>query len=157
MKPSNIIVEGRPTLGRATLVDFGLARSERLDPSLRDLPVGTARYLSPEQAGLLNRPVEATSDLYAVGAVLFEALAGRPAFDGASVGEVLRQHLTARPRLRTTGVEVPRALEEVVARLLQTDPQDRYQSAESAREDLRAIEAALARGEQDPELVGGRA
>ena len=155
VKPSNIVVEGRPTLTRATLVDFGLARSERLDPSLRDLPVGTARYLSPEQAGLLNRPVEATSDLYAVGAVLFEALAGHPAFDGASVGEVLRQHLTSRPRLRTTGVEVPRALEEVVARLLQTDPQDRYQSAESAREDLRAIEAALARGELDPELVAG--
>ncbi|HEY0096580.1 MAG TPA: AAA family ATPase, partial [Archangium sp.] len=155
VKPSNIVVEGRPTLTRATLVDFGLARSERLDPSLRDLPVGTARYLSPEQAGLLNRPVEATSDLYAVGAVLFEALAGHPAFDGASVGEVLRQHLTTRPRLRTTGVEVPRALEEIVARLLQTDPQDRYQSAESAREDLRAIETALARGEQDPELVAG--
>ncbi len=155
VKPSNIVVQGYPTVTHATLVDFGLARSERLDPSLRDLPVGTARYLSPEQAGLLNRPVEATSDLYALGAVLFEALAGHPAFDGASVGEVLRQHLTPRPRLRTTGVEVPRALEEVVARLLQTDPQDRYQSADSAREDLRAIELALARGEQDPELVAG--
>jgi signal transduction histidine kinase/serine/threonine protein kinase/tetratricopeptide (TPR) repeat protein len=155
VKPSNIIVEGRPTLTRATLVDFSLARSERLDPSLRDLPVGTARYLSPEQAGLLNRPVEATSDLYAVGAVLFEALAGHPAFDGATVGEVLRQHLAARPRLRSIGVEVPRALEEIVARLLQTDPQDRYQSAESAREDLQALEEALARGEQDPELVTG--
>ncbi|WP_306817875.1 protein kinase domain-containing protein [Archangium lipolyticum] len=155
VKPSNIIVEGRPTLTRATLVDFGLARSERLDPSLRDLPVGTARYLSPEQAGLLNRPVETTSDLYALGAVLFEALAGHPAFDGTSVGEVLRQHLTPRPRLRGVGIEVPRALEEVVARLLQTDPQDRYQSAESAREDLQAIEKALSRGEQDPELVAG--
>ncbi|MET0406312.1 MAG: AAA family ATPase, partial [Cystobacter sp.] len=155
VKPSNIIVDGFPSLTHATLVDFGLARSERLDPSLRDLPVGTARYLSPEQAGLLNRPVEAPSDLYALGAVLFEALSGHPAFDGTSVGEVLRQHLTARPRLRATGVEVPRALEEVVARLLQTDPQDRYQSAESALADLRAIEQALARGEQDPELVTG--
>ena len=157
VKPSNIIVEGHPTLSHATLVDFGLARSERLDPSLRDLPVGTARYLSPEQAGLLNRPVEATSDLYAVGAVLFEALAGHPAFDGTSVGEVLRQHLTPRPRLRSTGVEVPRALEEVVARLLQTDPQDRYQSAESALADLRALAEALARGEQESAAGGGRA
>ncbi|EPX60986.1 hypothetical protein D187_001638 [Cystobacter fuscus DSM 2262] len=155
VKPSNIIVDGFPNVTHVTLVDFGLARSERLDPSLRDLPVGTARYLSPEQAGLLNRPVEATSDLYALGAVLFEALAGHPAFDGTSVGEVLRQHLTSRPRLRATGVEVPRALEEVVARLLQTDPQDRYQSAESAREDLRAIAVALAQGDQDPELVAG--
>ncbi len=154
VKPSNIVVEGRPLL-RATLVDFGLARSERLDPSLRDLPGGTARYLSPEQAGLLNRPVEATSDLYSVGAVLFEALAGRPAFDGPSVGEVLRQHLAARPKLRTAGVEVPRAFEELINRLLQTDPQDRYQSAESVLADVRAIEEALSHGEAEPELVTG--
>lgn len=154
VKPPNIIVEGRPLM-RATLIDFGLARSERLDPSLRDLPGGTARYLSPEQAGLLNRPVEPTADLYSVGAVLFEALAGRPAFDGASVGEVLRQHLAARPKLRGEGVEVPRALEELIGRLLQTDPQDRYQSAESVLADVRAIEEALAQGEVDPELVTG--
>jgi signal transduction histidine kinase/tetratricopeptide (TPR) repeat protein len=154
VKPSNIIVEGQP-LERATLVDFGLARSERLDPSLRDLPVGTARYLSPEQAGLLNRAVEATSDLYSAGIVLFEALAGRPAFDGSSVGEVLRQHLAARPKLRSSGVEVPRALEKLVGRLLQTDPADRYQSAESALADLRALDEALAQGEAEPELVTG--
>jgi signal transduction histidine kinase/tetratricopeptide (TPR) repeat protein len=154
VKPANIIVEGQP-LERATLVDFGLSRSERLDPSLRDLPVGTARYLSPEQAGLLNRPVEATSDLYSVGIVLFEALSGRPAFDGSSVGEVLRQHLAARPKLRSGGVEVPRALEELVGRLLQTDPTDRYQSAESALADLRALDEALSHGEADPELVTG--
>ncbi len=154
VKPSNLIVEGQP-LERATLVDFGLARSERLDPSLRDLPVGTARYLSPEQAGLLNRPVEATTDLYSVGIVLYEALSGRPPFDGASVGEVLRQHLAARPKLRSGGVEVPRALEELVGRLLQTDPTDRYQSAESALADLRSLAEALSQGEAEPELVTG--
>jgi len=154
VKPSNVMVSGEP-LAHAILLDFGLSRSERLDPSLRDLPVGTARYLSPEQAGLLNRPVEASSDLYSVGIVLFEALSGRPAFDGTSVGEVLRQHLAARPRLRVVGVEVPRALEELIARLLQTDPQDRYQSAESALADLRDLEDAMAHGQAEPELITG--
>jgi serine/threonine protein kinase len=107
------------------------------------------------QAGLLNRTVEPTSDLYSVGIVLFEALTGRPAFDGGSVGEVLRQHLAARPKLRSGGVEVPRALEELVGRLLQTDPTDRYQSAESALADLRALDEAISHGEAEPELVTG--
>ncbi|NVJ24829.1 AAA family ATPase [Myxococcus sp. AM011] len=154
VKPTNLIVSGHP-LSSATLIDFGLARSERLDPSLRDLPVGTARYLSPEQAGLLHRPVEATSDLYSAGVVLFEALSGGPVFAGDSVGEVLRQHLAARPRLRAVGVEAPRALEEVISRLLQTDPSDRYQAASSALADLMELEEALARGQVEPALVTG--
>nr|BDT37465.1 ATP-binding protein [Myxococcus sp. MH1] len=154
VKPANLIVSGEP-LSRATLIDFGLARSERLDASLRDLPVGTARYLSPEQAGLLHRPVEATSDLYSTGVVLFESLAGVPVFTGDSVGEVLRQHLSARPRLRAVGVDAPRALEELVSRLLQTDPSDRYQSAASALADLLELEDALSQGHAEPELIIG--
>ncbi|RKH57451.1 GAF domain-containing sensor histidine kinase [Corallococcus llansteffanensis] len=154
VKPSNVLVRDHP-LSSAWLTDFGLARSERLDPSLRDLPVGTARYLSPEQAGLLNRPVETPSDLYAVGLVLFEALSGRPALEGTSVGEVLRLHLDSHPRLRAVGVEVPLAMEELIARLSQTDPRDRYQSAEAALADLNALEAALSRGEAEPALVTG--
>ncbi|MGE6758477.1 ATP-binding protein [Corallococcus interemptor] len=154
VKPSNILVRDHP-MSAAWLTDFGLSRSERLDPSLRDLPVGTARYLSPEQAGLINRPVEAPSDLYAVGLVLFEALSGRPALEGATVGEVLRLHLTAHPRLRPVGVEVPLAMEELIARLSQTDPRDRYQTADAALADLDALEAALSRGEAEPALVTG--
>ncbi|QSQ13019.1 protein kinase domain-containing protein [Myxococcus landrumensis] len=154
VKPSNLIVSGEP-LSHATLIDFGLARSERLDPSSKNLPVGTARYLSPEQSGLLHRPVEATSDLYSAGVVLFEALFGGPAFSGDSVGEVLRQHLIARPRLRALGVDVPRALEELISRLLQTDPSDRYQSARSVLADLMELEDALGHGQPEPALVTG--
>ena len=94
VKPANVIVNQGASLREATLIDFGLARSTRLDGSIRDQWVGTAQYLSPEGAGLLNQDVTACSDLYSIGIVLFECLAGRPPFEAQNVGEVLRQHMT---------------------------------------------------------------
>ncbi|MGE5295417.1 MAG: serine/threonine protein kinase, partial [Solirubrobacterales bacterium] len=82
IKPANIIIdEGKP-LRRAVLTDFSLAPAVRLTASMRDRLVATARYVSPEQAGLLDFEVGERSDLYSVGAVLFECLAGRPLFPG---------------------------------------------------------------------------
>ena len=78
LKPSNIIVNEDPELRRATLIDFGLSRSNRIQSSIRDLPLATVRYLSPEQAGLIDGEISERSDLYSAGAVLFECLAGRP-------------------------------------------------------------------------------
>jgi two-component system sensor kinase len=156
LKPANLIVDEETPLQRATIIDFGLARSARLDPSLRDQPVGTARYMSPEQAGLLDHDKDERSDLYSAGIVLFECLAGRVPFQGETVGEVLRQHLTVRPpELRSLGLAVPRALDEVIQRLLRKDPRDRYQTAEAARADLDAIADALERGIAEPALVVG--
>ena len=156
VKPANVIVnEGTPLL-EATLIDFGLARSPRLDASIRDQLVGTAQYLSPEGAGLLDQEATACSDLYSAGIVLFECLAGRPPFDGESVGEVLRQHMTIQPpELRSLGLKVPRVLDEVIQRLLRKDPRDRYQSAEAAVVDLEVIREALQQGESEPALVVG--
>ncbi len=148
-------MKGLP-LREATLIDFGLARSTRLDASIRDQWVGTAQYLSPEGAGLLDQEVTACSDLYSAGIVLFECLAGRPPFEGKSVGEVLRQHMTVQPpELRGLGLSVPRVLDEVIQRLLRKDPRDRYQSAEAVVADLTAIAEALERGESEPALVVG--
>jgi signal transduction histidine kinase len=158
VKPANVIVATDPGLGdpAATLIDFGLARSGRIDVSVRDEPVGSVRYVSPEQAGLLDANVDERSDLYSSGALLFESLAGRPLFNGDSITEVLRQHMTAQtPDLRGLGVTVPRALDELLRRLLQKDPRDRYQSAEGALADLRAIGAALAEGRRELSLVLG--
>lgn len=156
VKPSNVIVSGEASLARAVLIDFGLSRSSRLAAALRAEPAGTALYMSPEQAGLIDAEVDPRSDLYSLGILLFECLAGRPPFAGTSITEVLRQHLTSRPpELAQLGVRVPRSLDAVLQRLLMKDPRDRYQSAEGALADVTELERALARGVSEPAVVVG--
>ncbi|MDQ6839118.1 MAG: serine/threonine-protein kinase, partial [Actinomycetota bacterium] len=156
VKPTNVMVDSDDPVQHAVLIDFGLAKSAGLDPSVRDEPVGTARYLAPEASGLLDVGADERADLYSFGVLLFECLAGRPPFDGSTVGEVLREHLTTpAPPLRSLGVMVPRALDEVVARLLRKDPGERYQSAEAALVDLEQIAAGLAQGTTDPQVTVG--
>ena len=157
VKPANVIVRGSDVVEGAQLIDFGLARSAVLDASLRDERVGTARYLAPEAAGLIDLGVDHRSDLYSVGILLFESLAGRPPFGGDTVGEVLRHHLnTPPPHLRALGLAVPRALDGVVQRLLGKDPGERYQSAAAALADVEQIAAAMAAGDVEPAVTPGR-
>ncbi len=156
VKPSNIIVGEESPLVRATLIDLGLARTEWLHPEIRDVPVGTVRYMSPEQAGLIERSPDERSDLYSAGVVLYECLAGRPLFSGTTLGEVLRRHLsTSVADFGALVGEVPRAVNQVLGRLLTPDPDDRYQSADAALADVSSIVAALGRGEPEPRIVVG--
>ena len=156
VKPANVIVNDGSPLREATLTDFGLTHNSNLNASAQDEWVGTAQYLSPEAAGLLDQEVTACSDLYSAGIVLFECLAGRPPFPGHSVGEVLRQHMTMQPpELRSLGLTVPRVLDEVIQRLLRKDPRDRYQTADAVVADLAVIATALQRGESEPTFVIG--
>ncbi len=155
VKPSNLLIGPDSPPEHITLIDFGLARSGQLDASLRDVPVGTIAYMSPEQAGLIHSEIGERSDLYSAGIVLFECLAGRPPFVGKTVGDVLRQHLTAKPeRLHGRG-RVPRALDDVVQHLLEKDPRDRYQSAAAVLADLDDIAKDLEGGIQEPAVVVG--
>ncbi|MDQ2649240.1 MAG: diguanylate cyclase, partial [Actinomycetota bacterium] len=157
IKPSNVLISNEDTELRAELIDFGLARSSRLDGSVREELVGTARYLAPEAAGLLDLPVDERSDLYSVGALLFECCTGQPRFAGGTVGEVLRQLLnSAPPSLRALGITVPRAWDGALQRLLAKDPDARYQSATSALADLRELSSALEAGIAEPPLTLGR-
>ena len=156
VKPENVVVEEDARGEHVRLIDFGLARSSVLDASVRDLPVGTVTYVSPEQAGLIHAEVGERSDLYSTGILLFECLAGRPPFEGSTVAEVLRQHLVAPPpALRRAGVSVPRALDDLVRRLLAKDPRHRYQSAAAVLTDLEDIAAALEQGVREPAVVVG--
>ena len=96
IRPVNIIVGEEMSLAGAVLVDCDLVRITQFDASADERSLETARYRSPEQAGSLDYEVAETADLYSAGVVLFECLAGRPPFEGDSVGGVLLQHMTAR-------------------------------------------------------------
>lgn len=157
VRPSNVIVEpAAGTIGRATLGDFGVAQLARVGGTIPESRLRTARYASPEAAGLVSYQVDERSDLYSAGAMLFECLGGRPLFQGETVGEVLRQQLTQPvPLLRSLGIPVPGALDEVLQRLLMKEPGDRYSSARAVLADLGQIAGALESDHPGPAVVVG--
>ncbi len=138
LKPGNVLVEDS---GRAAIGDFGVARS--LAGSGLTLPgtvVGTLDYLSPEQAR--GEEVDARTDLYALGIILYEMLTGELPFAGGSQAEVLAQRITGSARdLGGAGVAVPRSLAAIVRKLLERDPDRRYQSAREVLADLDRLDA----------------
>src|SRR5690606_27134950 len=118
--------------------------------------VEAARSISPEQGGLIDQDVAETSDLYSAGITLYHCLSGVCPIPGDEVGTILIAHMTETvPRLRTLGVELPAALDELIARLLRKEPRARYQSAQAVLADLSAIWEGGSSGEPDPEVVIG--
>jgi tetratricopeptide (TPR) repeat protein len=151
--PSNIVVTGD---GRAWLVDP--APVEPVPDELRaiDRSLEAARYRSPEQAGVVDDPVDTRSDLYSFGAVLFECVTGRPLHDARDTGELLRAYLLEpSSSVRAAGIDAPRVLDEIIGRLLQKDPSDRYATCAAVLQDLLELERRLERGERDPGFVIG--
>jgi beta-lactam-binding protein with PASTA domain/predicted Ser/Thr protein kinase len=138
IKPHNVLVDGE---GRLKVTDFGIARAGASQMTEAGSIIGTAQYLSPEQAK--GAPVDQTSDLYSVGVVLYELLTGVVPFSGETPVEIAMKHLSSPaepPSARRA--EIPRELDYVVLRALAKDPADRYQSAEEMDADL----ARVARG-----------
>jgi serine/threonine-protein kinase len=129
--------------GAVKVLDFGIARAlEGGGPAQTTSVLGTAAYLSPEQAAAL--PFDGRADLYALGCVTYQMLAGRPPFEGGSPLHVAARHVHEAPRpLRELRPEVPPPVEALVLRALSKHPEERHSSAAAMR---RALERAVAGG-----------
>ena len=139
LKPQNVIVDPE---GHATVTDFGIARAGVSEITQTGSVMGTAQYLSPEQAQGLE--VTAASDLYSIGVILYEALTGSVPFQGDSAVAVALKQVSQTPqRPSALNPEVSPALDAVVMRALEKDPQRRFRDAEAF---LSALDAA----ERDP-------
>jgi eukaryotic-like serine/threonine-protein kinase len=133
IKPANVLVQPD---GRAKVTDFGIAKAAGGDDLTRTgTVVGTARYLAPEQVN--GQSVDGRADVYALGLILYEMLAGRAPFGGDNDMATAVARLTSTPEpVRVARPDVPRPLEDVVARSLARDPDYRYQSAQAFKEAL---------------------
>jgi len=129
LRPANILVD-QENAAHLLLTDFSLSQLFQADALARTgLPLGAPAYLAPEQID--GRRPTVRSDIYALGAMLFEALAGQPAFSGPTAATVLNKHLhEPPPYVRGFNPAVPRELAHVVARALAKRAEERYESAE---------------------------
>ncbi len=149
IKPANVMIT---TTGAVKVMDFGIARAvadTAATMTQTQAVIGTAQYLSPEQAQGL--PVDARSDLYSTGCLLFELLTGRPPFIGESPVSVAYQHVGEPPQPPSSfNQDIPPAYDSITLHALVKDREQRYQSATEFRNDLeaaregRAVSAAAA-------------
>ncbi|WP_437595124.1 protein kinase domain-containing protein [Sorangium sp. So ce1000] len=154
IKPSNLFLrDGKAE--DAVILDFGIARVEDAPLSLTatGTAIGTPGYMAPEQASG-SRSIDARADLFSLGAVLFECLAGRPAFAAQHVMAVLAKVLLEDPpELVTLRPDIPHAMSALVARLLAKDPEARPASAEVVAAELARISVGGNRVEAEPRLA----
>jgi tRNA A-37 threonylcarbamoyl transferase component Bud32 len=134
MKPSNVLVRAHDAM--ATVMDFGIAKmttSTKLTATGQTM--GTVRYMSPEQ--VRGQEVDLRTDLYSLGATLFESLTGDTPFDGSTHFEIMTKHLSELPkRPSALGIEVPQMVEDALMRSLAKRPDDRFTDAREMRKIL---------------------
>jgi hypothetical protein len=147
LKPGNIHVQPG---GQVKILDFGLARLGASEMTRAGTVLGTPHYMSPEQ--VRGEKADARSDVFALGAMFYELLAGRKAFDGDSVHTVLFQVLEQEPEPIRNCVDLPSILVELVEKSLRKDPDARFHDASDLLSAVRAVRRALADGRSEAAL-----
>jgi serine/threonine-protein kinase len=151
LKPDNVIIVPTPDGAELVkLLDFGVAKLVNRDDEDVGLEtaagsvIGTPAYMSPEQAG--GMPVDARSDIYSVGAIMYELFCGQPMFRGRSFGEYVRKHLSElppRPSMTAAGAGMDDRLEAAIVRAIEKDPNRRFDSIAELRDTLLHLLGAI--------------
>ncbi len=161
LKPANVMLGAGDQAGRVKVLDFGLAKLAESPVDVSGLTtvaaspitgegriLGTVAYMSPEQAE--GKPVDARSDLFSLGVMLFEMATGQRPFNGETSMSVISSILKDTPKpLSDLNAALPRDLGRIVRRALAKDPERRYQTAKDLRNDLEELKASLDSGELD--------
>lgn len=136
IKPGNILIDAK---GEPCLADFGLAKLLEADMKLTmsDRVLGTPQYMSPEQVSATKNEITTATDIYSLGAVLYEMITGRPPFQAASIHEMLRSVAERDPTPpRTLNPALDRDLQTICMKCLEKNPRRRYESANALADDL---------------------
>jgi serine/threonine-protein kinase len=135
LKPENVMLvpDDHGGAERAVVMDFGLAKERRADPAIAKLTatgiiLGTPEFMSPEQ--IRGKPLDARSDIYALGIVAFEMFTGKLPFQGRNAQEMMIARLRSQPiPIRSLRADIPEPVEKALTRALQTNPDDRFATA----------------------------
>ena len=158
INPANIIING--SLNKTKIIDFGLANrciEERVDFVAPNMLQGRLSYISPEQTGRVNKPVDQRSDLYSLGITFYQLLIGKLPFRSDDQGELIYSHIATLPDLVSDiNCEIPAAIGKLIGKLLNKSPNERYQSCSTLLEDLVYIQSCLSSSKSIDDFVPGK-
>ena len=149
IKPANLVIEAREADTLVKFIDFGL--SSRLDRETQGVLYhseleGTLIYISPEQSGRMNRPLDYRTDFYSLGVTFYELITGRPPFEFEDSLELIHAHLARLPRPPIEiKKNIPPPVSDMILKLLEKNAEDRYQSARGIFEDIKSVRELVRR------------